>query len=326
MKKLAISLAAFVGALAFVGAAEAEQAVLPTSSPLPWSDPAHNSPLEQYASRFATDVAERPARVHCHSEAEWAARGFPSGALGLVGYSYNPYTGIIVATDDIAHLREAVCGWLQLFATQGQKATRCATTETVERTVWDTVRVKKKVWYWQKVNVKGGKTKRVRKSKYIWVTKQVPRTVGEQVPGPRVPCYGSAEPMPSDYRNYALALEVLAHESIHLFDERVGYHVQTQHSAESRAECYGMQLLPLLAQSFGADEDDARAIGKYYWDVEYPKWGTGSPYWRADCQPNSALDITPNDGFWPRPGSLSRKAAPTTANTSLGSLAWGYRS
>lgn len=319
MKRAFAALAVLAAALTAVGAAQAEQAVIPGDT-LPWSDPAHNTPLEQFASRFASQLAERPVRVQCHSEAEWAAQGLGPNSLGVVRYLYNPYTGIIVATEDIAHIREAVCGWLQLFGQSSEKPTRCATTETVQRIVYDTVRVKKKVWYSVTVKTTKGK-KRLRKSKYVTTTKRVRRTVTEQVPGPRVPCYGSTEPTPADYRSYAIALEVLSHESIHLWDERVGYYVQTQASAESRAECFGMQFVPLLANSFGADVDDARAIGKYYWEVEYPKWGTSSPYWRPDCVPNGPLDATPNDGNWPRVA-----AEPMKGPESLAPLKWGYRS
>jgi hypothetical protein len=319
---LVATLVSLVAFLSLAAGASAEQAVLPGGS-LPWTDPAHNSPLEQVASSFATEIADRPVRVQCHSEAEWAALGLPSGALGVVRYLYNVYTGVIVATEDVAHIRESVCGWTQLFGQTPQKPTRCATVESVSRTVYDTVRVKKKVFYWMRTKLKNGHTKRVRKSKYIWATKRVPRTVTEEVPGPRVPCYGSSEALPAEYRSYSIALEVIAHESIHLFDERVGYRIQTQASAESRAECFGMQVMPPWASILGADVDDARAIGKYYWEQVYPGWGTSSPYWRPDCVPNGPLDVTPNDGYWPR---IAADPLPGPKTNALAPLAWGYRS
>jgi hypothetical protein len=320
MKRLiSIVLVALVASLAIVASAGAERAVLPSGN-VPWSDPAHNSPLEQVASAVASQIAERPVRIQCHSEAEWAALGLPSGALGVVRYLYNPYTGVIVATEDIGHIREAACGWTQLYGQSAVKPTRCATTETITKTVYDTVRVRKKVFYWVTVKTKKGKKKRIRKSRYIWVTKRVPRTVAEQVPGPSVPCYGSGQALPTDYRNYAIGLEVISHEAIHLFDERVGYYVQTQASAESRAECFGMQLLSAWAETWGGDPDDAHAIERFYYDVEYPKW-IGSPYWRPDCVENGPLDINPNDGVWPRV-----HAEPFGGPDTLGSLAWGYRS
>jgi hypothetical protein len=319
---IVLAFAALIAALALAVSASAENATLPTGN-LPWSDPSHNSPLEQVASSFASRIAERPVRVQCHSEAEWAALGLPSGALGIVRFRYNVYTGVIVATEDIAHLREAVCGWTQVYGQASSKPTRCATVDTVTRTVYDTVRVKKKVWYWKKIRLRNGQTKRVRKSKYVWVTKQVPRIVTEQVPGPGIPCYGSNEALPAEYSNYSLMLEVISHEVIHLWDDRVGYRMQTQASAESRAECFGMQLLPAWALTFGGDEDDAKALAKYYWDVVYPKWGPTSPYWRPDCAPNGPLDISPNDGVWPR---IAQEPVQAPSIPTSGSLAWGYYS
>ena len=303
-------------ALLCAGMARAEQSTLPAGS-VPWSDPAHNTPLEQTASTFASQIAQRPVRVQCHGESEWASLGLPSGAAGVVRYQYNPSTGTIVWTEDIAHVREAQCGVLQRFGESAQKPTRCATTQTVTRTVYERVKVPKRVWSWKKVRLKNGHTKRIRKSKWIYVWKTVPRRVTEQVPGPSVPCYGSGGPLPADYRAYAFALEVVVHESIHLFDDRVGAPVQTQASAESRAECYGMQALPAWAVALGADVDDARAIAKYYWDVVYPTWGPGSPYWRPDCVPNGPLDATPNDGFWP--------VTAEPVEQPIGALAWGYQ-
>ena len=59
-----------------------------------------------------------------------------------------------------------------------------------------------------------------------------------------------------------------------------------------------MQFIPPIASSFGADADDAGALGKYYWEQRYP-YQQGTPYWRPDCQPGSAFDMSPTDGFWP---------------------------
>jgi hypothetical protein len=112
------------------------------------------------------------ASVPC---AEWASLGLPSGAAGVVLYQYNPSTGTIVWTEDIAHVREAQCGVLQRFGESAQKPTRCATTRTVTRTVYERVKVPKRVWYWKKVRLKNGHTKRVRKSK--WPTDNAPPAV-----------------------------------------------------------------------------------------------------------------------------------------------------
>ena len=90
--------------------------------------------------------------------------GFHPNSLGVVRYLYSTYSYRIVQVEDVAHLHEAVCAGLKSYGEAAAKPTRCATTQTIEKTVWDTVEVRKKVFYWKKVRVAGGKTKRVRKS------------------------------------------------------------------------------------------------------------------------------------------------------------------
>ena len=281
--RLLALLSVFGVVLACAGVAHAENAVIQPSSELPWSDPAHQTPIEVYASQVASASAKRTVRVYCHGASEWAAIAKSPNVLGYVGVRYIVSTGRIVQGEDIIHLNgERVCGPLKAFAEAAQKPTKCTTLVDQERTVIDTVQVKKKVWYWQKITVKGGKTKRVHKSKYIRVMKQLPRTVTEQVPGPRVACYGSGQAMPSDYAAYSLAVHVLAHEFIHILDFTVGNTIPSLESQEQRAECFGMQHVPAFARSFGADEDDALAMGKYYRDLLYPK-KQGTVYWSAEC-------------------------------------------
>jgi hypothetical protein len=68
------------------------------------------------------------------------------------------------------------------------------------------------------VKVKG---KWVTKTKHVRVPKKVTEQVTESVPGPPAPCYANgalASSAPSDYANYVFALQVLTHESIHLYD------------------------------------------------------------------------------------------------------------
>jgi hypothetical protein len=313
----AASIAALVLSLTAARVARAEHSAI--SSSASWSS------LEQHATTYASQIAGRAARVQCHGGGEWAALGLPADTLGAVRYLYDPYSMVIAATEDVIHLHESVCAELQRFGEAGQKPTSCATYDTVSRTVYAVRRVPRKVWSWKKVVTKGGGTRRVRISRRGVVTRRVPRTVIEKVPGPRVPCYGSRQPIPAGYDAIAVSLEVLAHEAIHIFDDRVGYPVQTQAAAESRAECFGMQFLAPLAHAFGADEADARALGRYYREVEYPKWGPQSPYWTPDCQPNSAMDITPSGSLWPRM-LAPRNALSTVAPRAFpGPLVWGTR-
>jgi hypothetical protein len=280
---------------------------------------------EQHATTYASQIAGRTARVECHGPAEWASLGLPQDTLGAVRYLYDPYSMVIAATEDVIHLTQPVCSGLQRFGEAAEKPTLCATFDTISRTVLESRRVSKKVWYWKRMKVKGGGTKRVRLAKRVVITRMLPRTVAEKVPGPRVPCYGSRQPLPDDYDAVALSLEVLAHEAIHVFDDRVGYTVQSQASAESRAECFGMQFLAPLAHAFGADEADAVALGRYYREVEYPKWGEGSPYWTPECRPSSAMDITPSEGLWPRLLAPRNAVATATPRFFLGPLVWGIR-
>jgi hypothetical protein len=313
----AASIAALVLPLTAAGVARAEHSAI--SSSASWSS------LEQHATTYASQIAGRTARVQCHGGGEWAALGLPADTLGAVRYLYDPYSMVIAATEDVIHLHESVCAELQRFGEAGQKPTSCATYDTVSRTVYAIRRVPRKVWSWKKVATKGGGTRRVRVARRGVVTRNVPRTVIEKVPGPRVPCYGSQQPLPAGYDAIAVSLEVLAHEAIHMFDDRVGYPVQTQAASESRAECFGMQFLAPLAHAFGADEADARALGRYYREVEYPKWGESSPYWTPECRPMSAMDITPSEGLWPRL-LAPRNAVATAAPRSFpGPLVWGIR-
>lgn len=297
--RLLALLCATIATLFLASVAGAERAVLTASAALPWTDPTHQSPTEVFASGIASQIAGRPARVQCHGATEMAALSGSTTTLGYVRYLYSTYTYRIVQVEDIAHLHEAVCLGLQQYGEAAAKPTRCATTQEIESTVYDTVPVKKKVFYWAKVKQRNGKTKRVRKSKYIWGTKEVPRTVTETVAGLSVPCYGSGQTLPEWYRPFAMSLHVLGHESVHLFDFYVGAPVQTVESAESRAECYGMQMIEPIAVSLGGDADDGRAMARYYWENEYPH-SQGTPYWRPDCIPDGPFDLRPNDGVFPR--------------------------
>ena len=321
MQRLALVMAASTAALVLsftaAGVARAEHSAIPSSAS--WSS------LEQHATTYASQIAGRAARVQCHGEGEWAALGLPADTLGAVRYLYDPYSMVIAATEDVIHLHESVCAELQRFGEAGQKPTSCATYDNVSRTVYTIRRVPRRVWSWKKIATRDGGTRRVRVARRGIVMRSVPRTVIEKVPGPRVPCYGSRQPLPAGYDAIAVSLEVLAHEAIHMFDDRVGYPVQTQTAAESRAECFGMQFLAPLAHAFGADEADARALGRYYREVEYPKWGESSPYWTPECRPGSAMDITPSVGLWPRMLAPRSAVAAATPRAFPGPLVWGTR-
>jgi hypothetical protein len=124
----------------------------------------------------------------------------------------------------------------------------------------------------------------------------VPSTTYVQVAQPPAPCFANGRQLANDnpfwdsYFSTAEALQTLVHEAIHLQGNPV----------EAQAECYGMQSLAYAAQQLGDTPDDAAAIAAYYVTQLYPARQTQTPdYWSADCRPNGALDLTPNDGVWP---------------------------
>jgi hypothetical protein len=301
--RVGVLVGVLVAALALAGVARAENSVLaPSNGAMPWTDPAHQSPLETYASQVATQIGGRTVRVQCHGISEWSALGSqwgfdPARLVGFVGWYYSPFTNRVVRTEDIVHLHESVCLPLQKYAEASAKPTRCDTTQTVERVVTKTVKVKKRIRV--RVRVNG---KLVWRWKVVLRNKQVRETIYEEVPGPRVPCYGTAgrnagAVTPADYRDYAWAIYTLAHELVHIKDVTVGSTVLTSAVAESRAACFGMQMTAQIAAAFGGDADDGNAIGNYVWVEQYPHL-QGGDYWSADCRQDGPLDLTPGDGVW----------------------------
>lgn len=312
----------------FPAVAGADAPVLPRSDSLPWTDPSHHSPLEDLATSIASKIAQRPVRVYCDGQTDWdalgAAREFdPNGVAGFVDppQYYYAATRTFADSADITHLSPGACRFLWQYGMASAKPTQCPVVLTQQRTVVRTVYVPKKVkvrvklkekWVSKRVRVKGKWVAKRVKVKARWVTRtrtvRVPKRVSEQVSenvdGPPAPCYRDgtlAANAPSDYPRYVLALQVLAHESVHLLDDHSGASVDLPF--EARAECYGMQWLPSVATSFGATPDDARAIAEYYYAVIYPtRQGLANgpyPYWSADCRQDGPLDLSPGDGVWP---------------------------
>ena len=72
--------------------------------------------------------------------------------------------------------------------------------------------------------------------------------------------------------------------------------------SEAKANCFGMQWMPYVAQELGAAPDDAQAIATFYWDVIYPEYknSTYSRYWSAECRPGGSMDQRPaGKTAWP---------------------------
>ena len=75
----------------------------------------------------------------------------------------------------------------------------------------------------------------------------------------------------------------------------------TTAQAEAKADCYGMQWMPYVAEQLGDTPDDAQAIARWFWDKVYPLSRPTHPeYWSADCRPGGALDARPaGTTAWP---------------------------
>ena len=84
----------------------------------------------------------------------------------------------------------------------------------------------------------------------------------------------------------AVALDVLAHESMHL-------HGIPQ---ENVAECYAMQAVPRVARALGASEPEGRTLARVLFGLNYPHMPP--EYRSADCRPGGRLDQHPGGG-WP---------------------------
>jgi hypothetical protein len=95
--------------------------------------------------------------------------------------------------------------------------------------------------------------------------------------------YGHGDHVPEE----AFALNVLAHESMHLLAED---------PSEAKAECYAMQRIVRVGTILGMPADVARRRATYYFENLYP--GQYPEYRSPDCRPNGPLDQSPG-GSWP---------------------------
>jgi hypothetical protein len=84
----------------------------------------------------------------------------------------------------------------------------------------------------------------------------------------------------------AVAVDVLAHESVHL----------SGNPDEAVTECYAMQEVPRVAHALGASEPEGQALARVVYLFTYPKL---PPSYRSpDCRPGGPLDRHPGGG-WP---------------------------
>jgi len=296
-----IALAVVVVAVQGGTVARADTAAFPDSPDLPWTNPSHQSSLEVTASAIASTIANRQVTVRCEGDTDWAGLverggGDPTSELGFVGANYSVATGQLVTLSSAAELAGSrVCLPLKRFAVATTKPTKCFSVSKTSRTVLVAKRVKV-----TRTTVVAGK----RRVKVTWVTRDVPTKVVTSSHGPVAPCYpwtetvGDAPPsFWQDYERYSVAILTLAHEAIHLGGIVGGRGPDGttlgDPLAEAKANCYGMQWMPWVAQQLGDAPDDARAIARYFFYEVYPRY-VGSPldqYWSPECRAGGALDL-----------------------------------
>jgi hypothetical protein len=101
---------------------------------------------------------------------------------------------------------------------------------------------------------------------------------------------GCPGPSCSEIEQTALALQVVAHESYHLWGAQ----------EEAKAECYGLQSLWYVASRLGAPLSEAKDLGAFYWRDVYPQHSAQWPnYYTRDCRKRGRLDLRPSDPRWP---------------------------
>lgn len=250
---------------------------------LPWgSGQSVTSAFEAHAAVIVSDLAKREnMTVICNGNTDWdvlaAQGGFdPTDVWGYVIRRFNLKTFTWEALP-YTHISEAGCLYSDRFWAAPDKTLvkNCQTGSTpifedrevtTTRTVWRTVT--------KRVN---GKNKRVRVRQNVSSTEIVRVKVGEK------PVFSLCQ----DWDETLFALQTFSHEPMHLFGIR----------DESLAECYGLQLLPLVAHHFGASWEFAREIATDF----LARWYTPArgQYWRVDCVDGGPLDLHPNSTSWP---------------------------
>ena len=116
-------------------------------------------------------------------------------------------------------------------------------------------------------------------------------------PRPGGPCYPwteRREEVPDtfwrSYEGYAIAILTLGHEAIHLGGTIGGRGPNGQTlgdpQAEAKANCYGMQWMPYVAERLGAAPDDALATqGSFSTRCTRATDVLARAYWSAECRP-----------------------------------------
>jgi len=101
---------------------------------------------------------------------------------------------------------------------------------------------------------------------------------------------GCPGPACAQIEQVALVLQVVAHESYHLWGA----------AEEAKAECYGLQSIWYVGSRLGSPLAEAKALGRLYWHEVYPQHGAQWPdYFSKDCRNGGRLDLRPRDPRWP---------------------------
>jgi hypothetical protein len=79
----------------------------------------------------------------------------------------------------------------------------------------------------------------------------------------------------------------LSHESVHAHGI----------ADEAKAECFGMQRIPLLARALGRAPAEGRYLERLYWELWYRF--DRPPYTSAECHDGGGLDLSPRSHVWP---------------------------
>jgi hypothetical protein len=291
----------------FAGQARADTSTLAADAPLPWGEPTHHSPFETLVGPIASTVANRSVNVRCEGDFDsslLATQGAsdPRFELGFVGFRFYKSSGAIYDIADFAELSPTVCSALQQFAIAATKPTKC--TSLVEQTTTTTSFRPKRVAIRVRVTrlVHGALTK-VWAKRWKTVLERVSTSATTSTPGQPAPCYDAAGALGnsqdaaywSEYTRYALGILALAHESIHLggyVGGTLSNGTQAGYAdAEARAQCYGMQWMPYVAQQLGASPDDALAIARFTYARIFPLYKANPPYWSSECRPDGTLDL-----------------------------------
>jgi len=97
----------------------------------------------------------------------------------------------------------------------------------------------------------------------------------------------AAYPCAGTVNQAAIALHVLAHESVHLQGIR----------DEPQADCFAIQWVRTVAHHLGVPADVTRSLARHHWEVygSAPLHGYGSPH----CRSGGRYDLFPDDPVWP---------------------------